>query len=214
MDLIGGSTYIWKAPGTQTSFKSSLKSSSTASNSLIISLHAYPTILLVQQLPYIKMFSKTIIATLLASTVAASPIAASTSDATYILRTFPTGAGSIFRGLEITADNGYLWVGKQTTPAIHFSFNNGYVNTQEGQELYISGNTVTYAASGTDAENASGWEFVAPYSGPNISVGSLTYPGYDIYACSGSEADVYTIAAVPTGTGATGKCEQIQLIAQ
>ncbi|KAM0130146.1 hypothetical protein ACHAO1_008119 [Botrytis cinerea] len=170
------------------------------------------------------MFSKTIIATLLASTIAASPIAASTSDATYILRTFPTGAGSIFRGLEITADNGYLWVGKQTTPgkhkhismytAIHFSFNNGYVNTQEGQELYISGNTVTYAASGTDAENASGWEFVAPYSGPNISVGSLTYPGYDIYACSGSEADVYTIAAVPTGTGATGKCEQIQLIAQ
>ncbi|CCD54713.1 hypothetical protein BofuT4_P127610.1 [Botrytis cinerea T4] len=129
------------------------------------------------------MFSKTIIATLLASTIAASPIAASTSDATYIL-------------------------------PIHFSFNNGYVNTQEGQELYISGNTVTYAASGTDAENASGWEFVAPYSGPNISVGSLTYPGYDIYACSGSEADVYTIAAVPTGTGATGKCEQIQLIAQ
>ncbi|TEY57553.1 hypothetical protein BOTCAL_0214g00160 [Botryotinia calthae] len=170
------------------------------------------------------MFSKTIIATLLASTVAASPIAARSSDATYTLRTFPTGAGSIFRGLEITADNGYLWVGKQTTPgkhkyistytAIQFSFNNGYVNTQEGQELYISGNTVTYAASGTDVANASGWEFVAPYSGPNISIGLLTYPGYDIYACLSSEADVYTIAAVPTDTPATGECEKIQLIAQ
>jgi hypothetical protein len=62
------------------------------------------------------MFSKTFIATLLASTAAAIPIAACPAQPTYKLRTFPTGAGSIFRGLDITTDNGYLWVGKQNTP--------------------------------------------------------------------------------------------------
>ncbi|TGO62377.1 hypothetical protein BCON_0020g00500 [Botryotinia convoluta] len=171
------------------------------------------------------MFSKTFITTLLASTAAASSVVASTVDTTYTLRTFPTGAGSNFRGLEITADNGYLWVGKQTTPgkhkhvsvytAVQFSFDNGYVNIQEGQELYISGNTVTYAAPDANIQNAAGWVFVAPYSAPNTSVGSLTFPGYDFYACSGSEADVYTISAIPTDNlTAPGNCEKIQLIAQ
>jgi hypothetical protein len=99
--------------------------------------------------------------------------------------------------------------------AIEFSFNNGYINIEGGNNLYISSYTVTYAASGADIQNAAGWVFVAPNSAPNTSVGSLTFPGYDFYACSGSEADVYTIAAIPTEIGtATGKCEKIQLIAQ
>ncbi|KAF5869230.1 uncharacterized protein Bfra_011773 [Botrytis fragariae] len=160
------------------------------------------------------MFSKTIIATLLASTVAASPIVARTADTTYTLRTFPTGAGSIFRGLEITADSGYLWVGKPT-PAIQFSFDNGHVNIQGGEELYLSNNSVAYAAPDASLSYNAGWAFEAPYSGPNISVGLLTYPGNDFWACSTSEADVYSIAVFPSDarTYPVG-CEKIQLIAQ
>jgi hypothetical protein len=72
------------------------------------------------------MFSKAFIATLLASTAAAIPIDASSAapattpaQTTYKLLTFPTGAGSIFRGLEITTDNQYLWVGKPNTQGKH-----------------------------------------------------------------------------------------------
>ncbi|TGO64929.1 hypothetical protein BOTNAR_0083g00120 [Botryotinia narcissicola] len=167
------------------------------------------------------MFSKTLIATLLASTVAASPIAASTANTTYTLRTFPLGAGSIFRGLEISAVDGYLWVGKSTPgkhkhyTAIQFSFDNGHVNIQEGQELYLSDNSVAYAAPDASISYDAGWAFEAPYSGPNISVGSLTYPGFNFWACTTSEADVYSIAVFPTDdrTYPVG-CEEIQLIAQ
>ncbi|TGO16923.1 hypothetical protein BTUL_0022g00240 [Botrytis tulipae] len=146
------------------------------------------------------MFSKTLIATLLASTVAASPIAASPASTTYTLRTFPTGAGSIFRGLEIT---------------IQFSFDNGHVDIQGGQELYLSDNSVAYAAPDASISYDAGWAFEAPYSGPNISVGSLTYPGFNFWACKTSEADVYSIAVFPTDdrTYPVG-CEEIQLIAQ
>ncbi|TGO35641.1 hypothetical protein BHYA_0151g00150 [Botrytis hyacinthi] len=149
------------------------------------------------------MFSKTLIATLLASTVAASPIAASTASTTYTLRTFPTGAGSIFRGLDISAD------------AIQFSVENGHVNIQGGQELYLSDNSVAYAAPGASISYDAGWKFEAPYSGPNVSVGLLTYPGFNFWACTTSEADVYSIGVFPTDdlTYPVG-CEKIQLIAQ
>ncbi|PQE32247.1 hypothetical protein CJF32_00000995 [Rutstroemia sp. NJR-2017a WRK4] len=183
------------------------------------------------------MFSKTFIATLLASTAAAIPIdgcpsapvttpATTPAQATYKLLTFPTGAGSIFRGLEITTDNGYLWVGKPNTQgkhkhipiytAVEFSFDGKHINILGGkQELYISGNTVTYAEPATNPQNADGWVFIAPNSAPNTAVGAVTYPGYEFYACSGPDAGIYTIAAVETKIGmATGKCEKIQLIAQ
>ncbi|PQE06871.1 hypothetical protein CJF31_00010976 [Rutstroemia sp. NJR-2017a BVV2] len=183
------------------------------------------------------MFSKTFIATLLASTAAAIPIdacpaapvpapAPAPAQPTYKLLTFPTGAGSIFRGLEITTDNNSLWVGKSNTPgkhkhismctAIEFSFNAGHINILGGkEELCISGNTVTYADPTANPQNADGWVFVAPNSAPNTAVGVLTFPGYDFYACLGSDADIYTIDAVPTEIGtATGNCEKIQLIAQ
>ncbi|THV54726.1 hypothetical protein BGAL_0021g00290 [Botrytis galanthina] len=175
------------------------------------------------------MFSKTLIATLLASTVAASPIAASTASNTYTLRTFPLGAGSIFRGLEISAVDGYLWVGKSTPgkhkhglkqanryTAIQFSFDNGHVNIQEGQELYLSDKSVVaYAAPDASISYDAGWAFEAPYSGPNVSVGLLTYPGFNFWACTTSEADVYSIAVYHSDdrTYPVG-CEEIQLIAQ
>ncbi|KAF7916210.1 uncharacterized protein EAE98_010795 [Botrytis deweyae] len=160
------------------------------------------------------MFSKTLIATLLASTVAASPIAASTASTTYTLRTFPTGAGSIFRGLEISADSGFLWVGKPT-PAVQFSFDNGHVNIQGGQELYLLDNSIAYAAPEASPAFDADWAFQAPYSGPNVSVGLLTYPGFTFWACSTSEADVYSIAVFHSDarTYPVG-CEEIQLIAQ
>jgi hypothetical protein len=61
------------------------------------------------------MFSKTLIAALLASAAVATPIVACTPP-TYQLRTFPTGAGSIYRGLSITlCDNGLLCVYKNET---------------------------------------------------------------------------------------------------
>ncbi|KAF7882033.1 uncharacterized protein EAF01_011813 [Botrytis porri] len=160
------------------------------------------------------MFSKTFIATLLASAVAASPIAASTADTPYTLRTFPTGAGSIFRGLEINADNGYLWVGKPT-PAVQFSFDNGHVNIQGGQELYLSDNSVAYAAPNASIQYDAGWAFVAPNSAPNSVLGSLTYPGNDFWACPTSEANVYSIAVFPTDDRTYPvACEKILLITQ
>ncbi|KAF7949983.1 hypothetical protein EAE96_007288 [Botrytis aclada] len=161
------------------------------------------------------MFSKTLIATLLASTAAASPIAARTADTTYTLRTFPTGAGSTFRGLEISAVDGSLWVGK-SAPAIQFSFDNGHVNIPGGQELYLADTSlVAYAAPDASLSYDAGWAFEAPHSGPNASVGLLTYPGFNFWACTTSEADVYSIAVYPTDdrTYPVG-CETIQLIAQ
>ncbi|KAF7892129.1 hypothetical protein EAF00_008431 [Botryotinia globosa] len=152
------------------------------------------------------MFSKTLIATLLASTVAAST--------TYTLRTFPTGAGSIFRGLEISAVDGSLWVGKPA-PAIQFSFDNGHVNIQGGQELYLADYSVSYAAPSASKPYDAGWAFVAPNSAPDTALGMLTYPGWNFWACTTSEADVYSIAFFPTDdrTYPVG-CEEITLIGQ
>ncbi|KAF7941604.1 uncharacterized protein EAE97_006441 [Botrytis byssoidea] len=160
------------------------------------------------------MFSKTLIATILASTVAASPIAASTASTTYTLRTFPLGAGSIFRGLEISAVDGWLWVGK-SAPAIQFSFDNGHVNIQGGQELYLLDSSVVYAAPDASNPYDAGWVFEAPHSGPNSTLGGLTYPGFNFWACTTSEANVYAIAVFPTydRTYPVG-CEEIQLITQ
>ncbi|KAM3065326.1 hypothetical protein ACMFMG_004290 [Clarireedia jacksonii] len=167
------------------------------------------------------MFSKALIATLLASTAAATPITACASERTYQLRTFPTGAGSVFRGLAITEGAaGDLRVNTTSTAPdvpIVFSFDKGVVNIQGGQQLYIEDLVVRYASS-ADAEAKSttnGWTFIAPGSSKDTTLGSLKFDGYDFHACTTDKVDIYSIVAIPTGQPATGKCfETIQLIGQ
>jgi hypothetical protein len=69
----------------------------------------------IPQLLYVKMFSKTFIATLLASTAVATPIVARTSNKAFKLISFAFGPGSPIQGSDIVAYNGGLWIGKNTT---------------------------------------------------------------------------------------------------
>ncbi|PQE04386.1 hypothetical protein CJF31_00010326 [Rutstroemia sp. NJR-2017a BVV2] len=164
------------------------------------------------------MFSKTLIAALLASTAVATPIASCTGERTYQLRTFGTGAGSIFQGKAIIECDGYLCVNVTMYTAdcpTKFTFDKGYVNLPEEQQLYIEDYGVKYAPSADANSTANGWTFIAPGSSKDTTLGSLTFEGYDFHTCMGPDPQIYTITAFPAGQEATGKCyEQIQLIGQ
>ncbi|PQE21324.1 binding protein [Rutstroemia sp. NJR-2017a WRK4] len=178
------------------------------------------------------MFSKTLIATLLASTAVATPIAARTSNNAFKLISFAFGPNSPLQGLDIVAYNGGLWIGKNTTsycpegidcPAgtetsfVYSDNKNVALNVvvPGGQQLYIG---TDYAVSYTVAHSADvhggkaqGWEYLAPGVDANGPVGLLTYPNYGFLACASPEGPgIYSIAATPGGEG-TGNCTAIQL---
>ncbi|KAM3081288.1 hypothetical protein ACMFMG_005243 [Clarireedia jacksonii] len=178
------------------------------------------------------MLSKTFIATLLASTAAASPIVANAGSSTFKLISLAQGPGSPFQGLEIVAHNGALWIGKTTTAYCPLKDNcptgnstaftsNGNGNVAMnvvvpgGQQLYISTDYgVKYTAphsADIHGGKADSWTYSPPGVPTPTSVGVLEYPGYGFLACADPEGEgIYSINATPGGTG-TGNCTSIRL---
>jgi len=174
------------------------------------------------------MFSKAFVATLLAGTAAATPIAERSTGA-FGLVALKTGSDLQFA--SIVANGGQLWIGKETASycpesvgaacpagnetsfAAGANANVGMnVIVPGGQQLYIS---TDYAVSYTTAHSADthggkaqGWVYTAA---PEGRVGSLTFPDYGFLACASPEGPgIYSIAATPGGTG-TGNCTSISL---
>ncbi|KAF7914131.1 uncharacterized protein EAF01_000541 [Botrytis porri] len=174
------------------------------------------------------MFSKTFIATLLASSAAASPIvsARAAGDAFGLIS---IRSGSDIQNQAITASGGRLWIGKETasycpdtvvtdcpngtsTTFVAGESNLG-LNTEVpgGQQVYIAtDSSVSYTiphSGDIHGGVASGWKYTA---GENGSLGSLSFPGYGFIACPGEGAGVYGIFLTPGGA-ATGNCTGISV---
>ncbi|TGO63832.1 hypothetical protein BOTNAR_0095g00300 [Botryotinia narcissicola] len=172
------------------------------------------------------MFSKAFIATLLASSAAATPIvsARAASDAFGLIS---IRSGTNLQNQAITASGGRLWIGKDTssycpdtvvsncpegTSTTFVSGGNALgLNTEVpgGQQVYIA---TDYSVSFTQPHSAdthggvvSGWNYIA---GENGSLGSLSFPDYGFIACPGEGAGVYGVFLTPGGSG-TGNCTGI-----
>ncbi|TGO14329.1 hypothetical protein BPAE_0657g00020 [Botrytis paeoniae] len=171
------------------------------------------------------MFSKTFIATLLASSAAATPIV-SARAASNAFSLVSIRSGTDLQNQAITASGGRLWIGKDTAsycPSTVTSCPDGTSTTfvagentlslnagvPGGQQVYIASD---YAVSFTQPHSAdtqggviSGWTYTA---GENGSVGSLSFPDYGFIACPGESAGVYGVFLTPGGAG-TGNCTNI-----
>ncbi|KAM3077529.1 hypothetical protein ACMFMG_006867 [Clarireedia jacksonii] len=176
------------------------------------------------------MFSKAVIATLLASTAAATPIAA--RDASNAFGLIAIRSGSDLQYKTINANGGRLWIGKETASycpeeQVGAACPAGNVTTfvaqpnqlvglndvvPGGQQLYIgTDNSVSYTiahSADTFGGKAQGWQYTAA---PVGLVGSLTFDGYTFFACASPEGPgIYSIDATSTGE-ATGNCTSIAL---
>ncbi|TGO10804.1 hypothetical protein BTUL_0125g00180 [Botrytis tulipae] len=169
------------------------------------------------------MFSKTFIATLLASSAAATPIvsARAASDAFGLIS---IRSGTDLQNQAITASGGRLYIGKKTSSycpleagcpagtsttfvAVGSTLS---LNTEVpgGQQVYIATDhsvSFTQAHSGnTHGGVVSGWTYTA---GENGSLGSLSFPDYGFIACRESDG-LYGVFLTHGGSG-TGNCTGI-----
>ncbi|KAF7934012.1 uncharacterized protein EAE97_008373 [Botrytis byssoidea] len=171
------------------------------------------------------MFSKTFIATLLASSAAATPIvsARAASDAFGLIS---IRSGTDLQNQAITANGGRLYIGKETSSYCPESVgsacpkgnsttfvSNGNtlgLNTEVpgGQQVYIATDySVSYTqphSADTHGGVASGWTYTA---GENGSLGSLSFPDYGFIACREGDG-VYAVLLTPGGSG-TENCTGI-----
>ncbi|KAB8292394.1 hypothetical protein EYC80_008129 [Monilinia laxa] len=170
------------------------------------------------------MFSKAFIATLLASTVAASPVVARADGDAFSLLSIRSGTD--LQNQVITANGGALWIGKETSSscpldtgcpagtATTFHAGSGglglNVAVPGGQQVFIAPSSAvsfTQPHSGnTEGGKTQGWTYTA---GKNGGFGSLSFPDYGFIACASTEgAGIYQIFATPGGS-ATGNCTGI-----
>ncbi|TGO44033.1 hypothetical protein BCON_0636g00030 [Botryotinia convoluta] len=170
------------------------------------------------------MFSKTFIATLLASSAAATPIVSARADSN-AFGLISIRSGTDLQNQAITASGGRLWIGKDTASYCPLSTgcpdgtsttfvageNTLGLNTivPGGQQVYIA---TDYSVSFTQPHSAdthggisTGWTYTA---GEDGSVGSLSFPDYGFIACPGEGAGVYGVFLTPGGS-ATGNCTSI-----
>ncbi|KAA8564262.1 hypothetical protein MFRU_043g00520 [Monilinia fructicola] len=163
------------------------------------------------------MFSKAFIATLLASTVAASPVVARADGEAFSLLSIRSGTD--LQNQVITANGGALWIGKESSanPAgssTNFNAGNGGlfldVAVPGGQQVYIApSSAVSFTqphSANTQGGKTQGWTYTA---GKDGGFGSLSFPDYGFIACASTEgAGIYQIFATPGGSS-TGNCTGI-----
>ncbi|KAF7852779.1 hypothetical protein EAF04_010898 [Stromatinia cepivora] len=172
------------------------------------------------------MFSKTFIATLLASSAAASPIV-SARAAGNAFGLIAIRSGSDLQNQAINAFDGGLWIGKETSsycplaagcPAGDYTtFVGGEnylglnVEVPGGQQVYVATN---YAVSFTSPHSAdtfggqaAGWKYTA---GEGSNFGSLSFADYGFIACASTNVGTYQVFLTPGGEG-TGNCTSISV---
>ncbi|QSZ32588.1 hypothetical protein DSL72_002167 [Monilinia vaccinii-corymbosi] len=174
------------------------------------------------------MFSKTFIATLLASTAAASPLVSARAEGN-AFGLISIRSGSDLQARAINAAEGGLWIGKNTTtycpltsgcPAGNtttFTAANGLLSLNTavpgGQQVYIASNTSAISftpphSADTHGGKAQGWNYTA---GQGESFGKLSFPEYGFIACASTEGKgIYQVYAT-LGGSATGNCTGIDI---
>ncbi|ESZ91745.1 hypothetical protein SBOR_7852 [Sclerotinia borealis F-4128] len=171
------------------------------------------------------MFSKTIIATLLASTAAASPIV-SARAAGDKFGLISIRSGTDLQNQAIVAYQGGLWIGKDTSsycplaegcPAgTDTTFAAGdntlsmNVEVPGGQQVYVATSAAvsfTPPHSGdTQGGVVTGWTYTAGQDG---ALGQMSLPGYGFIACASTDGPgIYQVYATLGGSG-TGNCSGI-----
>ncbi|KAJ8061415.1 hypothetical protein OCU04_009236 [Sclerotinia nivalis] len=170
------------------------------------------------------MFSKTFIATLLASSAAATPIVSARS-AGNAFGLIAIRSGSNLQNQAINAFEGGLWIGKETStycplasgcPAGKWTnFVAGEdtldlnVEVPGGQQVYVADSyAVSFTAphsADTHGGKAAGWKYTA---GEGSNLGSLSFTDYGFIACASTDVGTYQVFLTPGGEG-TGNCTSI-----